>query len=177
MVGIVTLLAGCGWHPLYARPSADPASGGTGAVLAQISVDPVVVNSKLDPLTTSSTDALYDSRAAQQLQNNLKTALNPNGPPTNTVYHLAVQLELQTRSAASLPNGQVTREDLVMTADYRLNNVKGETVLKDLGSSITSYDIMLEPFADISSRRDAQQKAAQELALQIQSRLAAFFTK
>jgi hypothetical protein len=45
-------------------------------------------------------------------------------PPSDTIYHLAVQLKLQTRSAASLPNGQVTHEDLNMTAEYRLNNVK-----------------------------------------------------
>jgi hypothetical protein len=175
-VAAALVLAGCGWRPLYERPSPDP-SGGAGAALAQISIDPVVPDTNLDPLTTGSTDVLYDSRAAQLLQNYLKNALNPRGSPGAAVYHLAVELQQQLRSAVSLGNGETTREDLVMTATYRLNNAKGEQVLKDTASIVTSYDILQEPFSDLSSRRDAQQRAAQEVAQAIQTRLAVFLRK
>lgn len=171
------VLAGCGWRPLYERPSASLTSGGVGAELAQVSVDPVVPKSTLDPLTNTSTDALYDSRAAQLLQNHLKTALNPNGPPSAALYHLAIQLQQEMRTAVSLGNGQATREDLIMTAEYQLNDAKGEPVMKDEANIVTSYDILREPFSDLSSRRDAQQRAAQELALAIQTRLAVFLKK
>lgn len=177
VVAAVLVLGGCGWHPLYERPSADRVSGGAGAALAQISIDPVVPDSSIDPLTTGSTDVLYDSRAAQLLQNNLKSALNPYGPPSPALYHLAVQLKQQRRAAVSLGNGQATREDLIMTAQYQLNDAKGQAVLNDGVNSVTSYDILEEPFNDLSSRRDAQQRAAQELAQAIQTRLAVFLKK
>ncbi|MDQ7248802.1 LPS assembly lipoprotein LptE [Dongia sedimenti] len=169
--------AGCGWRPLYERPSASPTSGGAGAALAQISIDPVVPKSGLGPLISGSTDSLYDSRAAQLLQNYLKNALNPYGPPNTALYHLAIELQQELRAAVSLDNGQSTREDLVMTAEYQLNDAKGEPVMKDVASIVTSYDILREPFSDLSSRRDAQQRAAQELAQGIQTRLAVFLKK
>jgi LPS-assembly lipoprotein len=177
LAAAVMVLAGCGWRPLYERPSAAPASGGAGAELAQVSIDPVVTKSTLDPLQTSSTDSLYDSRAAQLLQNYLKSALNPYGPPNAATYHLAIQLHQQMVAAVSLGNGQATREDLVMTAQYQLNDPKGQAVLKDVASIVTSYDILREPFSDLSSRRDAQQRAAQEVAQAIQTRLAVFLKK
>jgi LPS-assembly lipoprotein len=176
-VAAVLVVAGCGWRPLYERPSASPASGGVGAELAQVAIDPVAPDVNVDPLTSGSTDALYDSRAAQLLQNYLKNALNPYGAPSPALYHLAIQLKQQTRSAASLGNGQSTREDLIMTAEYQLNDAKGESVMKDSANIVTSYDILREPFSDLSSRRDAQQRAAQELAQAIQTRLAVFLKK
>ena len=175
-VAAVLVLAGCGWRPLYERPSASPTSGGVSTELAKISIDPVVPESNLDPLTGSQ-DSLYDSRAAQLLQNYLKDALNPYGPPGPADYHLAVQLKQQTRAAASLGNGTATREDLIMTAEYQLNDEKGKSVLNDIANIVTSYDILREPFSDLSSRRDAQQRAAQQIAQSIQTRLAVFLKK
>lgn len=175
-VAAALVLAGCGWRPLYERPSASPTSGGVSTELAKISIDPVVPESNLDPLTGSS-DALYDSRAAQLLQNYLKDALNPYGPPGPAAYHLAIQLKQQTRAAAALGNGTATREDLIMTAEYQLNDEKGQPVLTDIANIVTSYDILREPFSDLSSRRDAQQRAAQQIAQFIQTRLAVFLKK
>jgi LPS-assembly lipoprotein len=175
-VAAALILAGCGWRPLYERPGPSPTSGGVSTELAKISIDPVVPQSSLDPLTGSS-DPLYDSRAAQLLQNYLKDALNPYGPPSSSLYHLAIQLKQKTRAATSLGNGQATREDLIMTAEYQLNDEKGQPVLTDLANIVSSYDILREPFADLSSRRDAQQRAAQELAQAIQTRLAVFLKK
>lgn len=94
----VLALAACGWRPLYERPSPDPVSGGIGSTLARISIDPVTQERAIDPLTGSN-QALYDSRAAQLLQNYLKDALNPYGPPSSALYHLEIQLQQQTRRA------------------------------------------------------------------------------
>lgn len=171
------VLSGCGWQPLYDRTAADPASSGVGSQLAQISIDPVVPKSTLNPLANASTDDLYDSRAAQLLQNYLKSALNPHGQPSSTLYHLAIELQQETRVATSLGNGEATREDLIMTALYQLNDPKGQSVLSDRANIVTSYDILLEPYSDLSSRRDAQQRAALELSQAIQTRLAVFLRK
>jgi LPS-assembly lipoprotein len=175
-VAAALALSGCGWRPLYERPGPSTTSGGVSTDLAKISIDPVVPHSSLDPLSGSN-NALYDSRAAQLLQNYLKDALNPYGAPSPATYHLAVELRQQTRAAASLGDGTATREDLIMTVDYELNDVKGEPVLKDMASIVTSYDILREPYMDVSSRRDAQQRAAQQIAEAIQTRLAVFLKK
>jgi LPS-assembly lipoprotein len=175
-VAATLTLAGCGWRPLYERPGPSLTSGGVGTELAAISIDPVVPHSNLDPISGSSL-ALYDSRSAQLLQNYLKDALNPYGPPSSSAYHLAVDLRQMTRTAASLGDGSVTREDLVMTATYQLNDVKGQTVLQDKANIVTSYDVLREPYNDLASRRDAQQRAAQQLAQAIQTRLAAYLRK
>jgi LPS-assembly lipoprotein len=173
---LILVLAGCGWRPLYERPAPSPTSGGVGNELAQIKIDPVVPETNLDPLTGSA-NGLYDSRAAQLLQNYLKNALNPGGAPSTGLYHLAVQLKQQTRTAVSLGDGQATREDLIMTAEYQLNDAKGQPVLKDVADIVSSYDILQEPFSDLSSLRDAQQRAALGVAQQIQTRLAVFLRK
>jgi hypothetical protein len=169
-------LASCGWRPLYERPGPGLTSGGVGAELAAISIDPVAPQSDLDPIS-GSTQALYDSRSAQLLQNYLKEAINPYGPPSSVAYHLAIDLDQTTRAAVSLGDGSVTREDLIMTATYQLNDVKGQTVLKDKANIVTSYDVLREPYNDLASRRDAQQRGAQQLAQAIQTRLAAYLRK
>jgi len=169
-------VAACGWRPLYERPSAAPTSGGVSAELAQVAIDPVVPEAELDPLTGSNT-ALYESRTAQLLQNHLKSALNPAGRPDNARYHLAISLKQQTRAAISLGNGQSTREELFMLATYALNDPKGQKVLEDRARIVTSYDILREPFADLATRRDAQERAVAEIAQLIQTRLAVFLRK
>jgi LPS-assembly lipoprotein len=172
------LVSGCGWRPLYERPGASINSGGASAALAGISIDPVESPDGPDPLASgSSTDTQYNARAAHLLQNYLKEALNPYGPPNPAAYHLTVELTQLTRAASSLGDGTVTREDLVMSAQYKLNNTGGEPVLDEMTRIVTSYDILREPYADLTSRRDAQQRAAQQIAEAIQTRLAAYLVK
>jgi hypothetical protein len=212
------VLSGCGWKPLYERPGPSVNSGGAGTALAQISIDPVEAQSRANPLS-GSMDTIYDSRSAQLLQNYLKEALNPYGPPSPPAYQLAVQLTQMTRAAATLGDGTTTREDLVMAAEFQLldigkarevakkpksakskaptrttttttttteidpkerqrqEDLQNGIVLRDLARIVTSYDILREPYADLTSRRDAQQRAAQQIAELIQTRLAAFLVR
>jgi hypothetical protein len=169
-------LSACGWHPLYERPSPDPASGGVGATLARIAIDPVVSHTTTDPLTGDRKFA-YDSRAAQMLQNHLRDALNPYGQPAPATYHLAIDLSQNTHGSVLLGNGESTREDLVMLARYKLKDETGVTLLKDYAQVVTSYDVIQEPFNDLSAQRDALERGAEELAAAIQTRLSVFLTK
>jgi LPS-assembly lipoprotein len=199
------VLPACGWKPLYERPGPSVNSGGAGTALAEIWIDPVEAQEGPNALGRSM-DTVYNSRSAQLLQNYLKEALNPYGPPNPPRYRLAVQLSQQTHSSASLGDGTTTREDLVMAADFQLRdpskvkntNSKAPTtttdpetlkklkkeedaangvLLRDLARIVTSYDILREPYADLTSRRDAQQRAAQQIAEAIQTRLAAFLVQ
>lgn len=200
------VLPACGWKPLYERPGPSVNSGGAGTALAEIWIDPVEAQEGPNALG-GSMDTVYNSRSAQLLQNYLKEALNPYGPPNPPRYRLAVQLTQQTRSAASLGDGTTTREDLIMAADFQLSDptkvsktksgkapatatdpetlkkLKKEkdaangVLLRDLARIVTSYDILREPYVDLTSRRDAQQRAAQQIADAIQTRLAAFLVQ
>jgi LPS-assembly lipoprotein len=166
-------LSGCGWQPLYSRPSADPASGGVGAKLAQIAVDPVESRAVIAPLRGVG-NSVYDAHTAQTLQNSLLSGLNPYGRPSQPLYHLAVELQQQISGSSATANGQSTRDDVTMTARFKLLDEKGNAVLTDQAKAITSFDILYEPYADVASRNDALQRGAEQLAAAIQSRLAAF---
>jgi len=170
---LLLMLAGCGWEPLYARPSPDPASGGAAAKLATIAIAPVSTITTLDPLSTGQHDP-YDSRAAQLLHNNLRDALNPYGPPNPAAYHLAIRLTKELVRTAATGNGDSTREQLVLTARYELTDAKGASVLKDKAVIVNSYDIVREPFIDLGSQNDAVERSVEQLAQQIQTRLATF---
>jgi LPS-assembly lipoprotein len=177
LLSLVALaLSGCGWHPLYARPTSDPKSGGVTAVMATITIDPISSRTSLDPLA-GSTRFPYDSRAAQILHNDLRDGLNPYGPPSPATYHLVVDLtELLTRTA-SLGNGDSTRDDLALVAKYDLLDGKGLAVLQDTAKVITSYDVLNQPFSDLQSHNDALQRGTDQLAQMIQTRLAVFLKK
>ena len=173
MVAFLLFLAACEWHPLYSRPSPDPASGGVTATMASISIDPIDTKTSLDPLTGSSKYP-YDSRAAQMLHNNLRDALNPYGPPSPATYHLTIQLTESLTRTASLGNGDSTRDDLALVAKFDLINEKGQAVLQDRARVITSYDVLNQPFSDLQSHNDALQRGTEQLSQMIQTRLAVF---
>jgi len=176
MLAAAIALAGCGWQPLYARPTPDPTSGGVTATLATIAVDPITTKASLDPLA-GDPQGLYDSRAAQLLQNRLRDALNPYGQPSPATYHLAIGLSESVHRTASLGNGDSTREDMVLTAKYELTDEKGARVLRDKAGVVTSYDVLREPFSDLQSQNDAVQRGVEQLAQAIQTRLATFLRK
>jgi hypothetical protein len=173
---LLLVVAGCGWQPLYARPTADPTSGGVTATFATIAIDPISTPGSLDPLTGDPTEP-YDSRAAQLLQNQLRDALNPYGQPSPAAYHLNIKLTHELYRTAALGNGDSTREDLALTARYELTDEKGGRVLRDSARIVTSYDVLKEPFSDLQSQNDAVQRGVEQLAQAIQTRLATFLRK
>lgn len=166
-------LDGCGWQPLYGRPSPNPASGGVGAALAQIAVDPVESKSNIGPLE-GNRSLVYDSHAAQTLQNALLSSLNPYGRPSQPIYHLVTSLQEQTQGSASLSNGQATRNDVNMRAEYKLIDEKGKEVLADEAKTVTSFDVLYQPYNDVAARRDALERGAREIAELMEARLAVF---
>ncbi len=173
VLALVLLLAGCGWHSLYSRPSPDPASGGVTATMASISIDPISTRTSLDPLTGNSKFP-YDSRAAQMLHNYLRDALNPYGQPSSAAYHLSIELTEALTRTATLGNGDSTRNDLALTAKYDLVDEKGKAILQDRARVITSYDVVNQPFSDLQAHNDALQRGTEQLSQMIQTRLAVF---
>lgn len=173
---LVLLVPGCSWEPLYSHPGSDPASGGVTASMASIAIDPVSTKTSLDPLTGTQ-DFPYASRAAQMLHNYLRDAFNPRGQPRPATYHLSIELTESLTRSASLGNGDATRNDLALIADYELLDEKGKLVLQDSSRVISSYDVLNQPFSDLESHNDAVQRGTEQLAQIIQTRLAVFLKK
>ncbi len=175
---LALLLAGCGFRPLYGQSGAPSAtsSGPVNDQLAKIKVDPVASTRNPDPLQDGFV-ADYDARTGQILHNYLRDGLTPKGVGGETAYRLAITLDENVVRTLSVDNENTTREDLAIRADYELTDVKGTALLKDSSRIITSYDVSNEPFNDISVRKDARRRAAEQLGELIRTRLAVYFTK
>ncbi len=175
---LTVLLGGCGFRPLYGQASATSAatSGPVNDQLAKIKIDPIASTRNPDPLQDGFV-ADYDARTGQILHNYLRDGLTPKGVGGPVAYRLAITLDENVVRTLSVDNENTTREDLAIRADYELTDVKGQPLLKDSSRIITSYDISNEPFNDISVRKDARHRAAEQLGEMIRTRLAVYFTK
>jgi LPS-assembly lipoprotein len=170
-------LAGCGFRPLYGNASATPKSGNApvDAQLALIKVDPVTSSRNPDPFAQGF-EADYDARTGQILHNYLRDGFTPRGQ-SQVAYRLAVEITEKVDRTLTVKNDETTREDLGVSAAYELTDASGKTLVKDQSRIITSYDVTNEPFNDISVRKDARRRAAEQLGELIKTRLSVFFTK
>jgi hypothetical protein len=171
-------LGGCGFRPLYGTASATPKSANAtvDAQLALIKVDPVTSSRNPDPFQQGAR-ADYDARTGQILHNYLRDGFTPRGQGGPVAYRLAVEITEQVDRTLTIDNDETTREDLGVSADYELTDAKGSVLVKDNSRIITSYDVTNEPFNDISVRKDARRRAAEQLGELIKTRLSVFFTK
>ena len=155
-IGALTALTGCGFSPLYAENE----QGETVATeLAAIRIDPM------------------RDRVGQQMHNLLRDRLNPTGQPVSPDYRLLLELT-ETRSELGVRRDETaTRANLKLDANFYLRRAgSGEQILSGRSTSTTSYDILEEPFASTISERDARERALREVADDIETRLAVYFS-
>lgn len=151
-------LAGCGWQPLYGRNKDTGVGGDAGPRLAQVHIAPIA------------------DRTGQQLYNNLRDRMNPQGVPANPRYDLIVTLS-QVGSAQIVSQQQTTtRVDLTFTATYNLylRSNPGASIFKATSRTTTAYDIPTDPYAAVVSSDDAKRRGAQSLSDDISNRVASF---
>jgi LPS-assembly lipoprotein len=149
------LLAGC-FHPLYATV------GGDGTTIAE-------------ELRTIAVDPIPD-RVGHYLGNELIFALNGTGQQVPPKYHLAVTTseEVQTALIDTLQQ-RATSAMVVLHAKYQLLPVgSSEPVTSGEVLEPASYDRSEQRYANVRAARDAEIRAAQVLADQIKTRIAAF---
>ncbi|MGF1631920.1 MAG: LPS assembly lipoprotein LptE [Kiloniellaceae bacterium] len=150
-------LAACGFQPLYSQRSAD---ADVAANLASVRIDPL------------------RDRVGQQMHNYLRDRLNPDGQPVSPNYRLQVQLRETLTELGVRRDETATRANLRLTAEFTLLNHGGEAaLLTGRSSSTTSYDILRNPFATTISEDDARERALREVADDIQTRLALYFSR
>jgi len=150
-------LAGCGFQPLYGQRTNDE---GVSADLAAVRVEPL------------------RDRVGQQMHNFLRDRLNPGGQPVSPSYRLQVRLTERLTELGVRRDETATRANLRMDADFALLPYGGDSaLLTGKSSSTTSYDILRNPFATTISEDDARERALREVADDIQTRLALYFSR
>lgn len=156
-------LSACGFQPMYGESnSALAAKTADGSnKLAQIRIDPIA------------------ERAGQELHNRLRDRMNPDGQPDTPVYRLAVSTNEIEQEIAGDNNANVRHKILKVTAIYTLYPVKDDKkrLMDQMTSRVTvSFDTLDDPYNDIATYKDAQRRAAEQLADMITTRVAAYFT-
>ena len=117
-------------------------------------------------------------RYGQQLHNFLRDRLNPQGQSLNPAYVLEVSLSEREEEFALQSDETASRVKLHTTAFYRLRDSASRDILFR-GQSLTTntYNILQSQYATDSSEADARERGARELADDIQTRLAIYFSQ
>lgn len=167
MLGLAALCSGC-FRPLY----------GEHSVTGDSSVRTALASVEVVPAETPG--GTPRARIAVELRNTLAFELTGGGaalPPTHRLKFIS--LSTQTSSLIVDPNtGRPEYEIVGVDAIYQLIEIAtGRTVLTGTATSRTSYDIpgQQQRFNIIRGQRNAQGRAAEVVAEQIRTRLAAYF--
>jgi LPS-assembly lipoprotein len=165
VVVLAALTAGC-FRPMYAAHS-----DGTPALrdkLAGVEVPPLNLP-----------NASREARLGVDIRNALAFKLYGNATGTAPTHRLDLRIvptksTLMTDAVSALP----TTENYGIDANFRLIEIAtGKTVMTGTTFSRVSYDIpgSYQRFARARALRDAEDRAAQEIADNIQTRLASYF--
>ncbi len=148
-------LAGCGFQPLYG----DRADFTIADKFAEVQVAPIA------------------DRIGQQLHNALVAQLYVRGRTEKPSYRLNTLLSETTASLAVRKSTLATRANLKMTARYKvLNTADGRQIMAATSTATVSYNILDSEFGTLMAEKNARERAVQQLANDIRSRLAAMFT-
>lgn len=155
-------LSACGFQPMYGNPSSPGSAGAaTSARLALVQINPIA------------------DRIGQQMNNLLRDRMNPAGQPDKPSYHLAVTLtELSVTIASG--NANTRHNDLTVTATYWLSHAESDSgyMMNAVTSQINvSYDTLDDPYNDLVTRQDAENRAVEQLADMITTRVGAYLAR
>lgn len=147
----LALGSACTVRPLYSDVTAPDGTSVAGAGNPSVAIKPV------------------GTRSAQEVRNHLIFLFNGGaGQPASPEYSLDLGVTVVNSSAAIV---QTVKEDrptagtIIMTSFYLIRKIKtGETVAKGSRQFSSSYDRPRQEFAALRAQRDAENRAARELA-------------
>jgi LPS-assembly lipoprotein len=143
-------LAACGFTPMYARPGVD--SG-----MARIA------------LQTPQTRTGFLLR--EQLEDML--AIDVSAPPR---YRLAIQLREDRKARGVIRNDTPNRYETTLVANYMLTEIgSGKVLLVKAAPVHITTDSTDQPYASVAAQKDAQVRAAYNMAQVIKTDVAAAF--
>ncbi len=156
--GLLALLAGCGFEPLYGPSGRSEPS--VVAALAGVHVAPI------------------PDRIGQQLRNDLLDRLTPGGTPAKPDYTLEVALREVRDGLAIRKDETVTRFNLTLRARFRLIDRRSwQPIFKGATQSIAAYNVVESTFATLIAEQDAEARTAREVGEEIRNQLSIFFRR
>ena len=155
-------LSGCGFRPLYGRYGADPHAA---AIFASIYIPPIA-----------------SDEAGYNLRNTLMDLLSSRPSWAGARYRLAISLVQSRQGIAIEPNATITRYNYQLNAHYTLYDVaRGKFVTSGSEESLSAYNVppssATSLYSTLMARRDAQRRAAEDVAQRIRMDLAVFFAQ
>jgi LPS-assembly lipoprotein len=158
IAGILSLLAGCGFKPVYGVNSAGKSPS---AVQQFASIEiPVLPN-----------------RLGQQLRNMLIDSLHPDGATGDYRYKLAIGIKEAVVSLGLQQNSTSTRGQVRLTLRYSLIDAESsKVVLTETLRTSTGYNILINQFSTVLSQDDAEAQGLQQIADDMTLHLALYFT-
>ena len=156
LLSTALMLAGCGFHPLYAHHR----ETGFDVDLASIKVNTI------------------PDRQGQRLAISLRDGLNPTGARVETRYTLDVELAAQREDIGVRPDGTASRSQVALTAKFTLKDVKANApVLQGTTHSISSFDVLTDNYATVVALHTAEDRTVQDVGDDILMRLELYVSK
>lgn len=168
-LALAGLTAGC-FQPLYGSGSSGPTVGAPNVAdkLSAVDVEQIVA-----PAATPL------SRLAVEVRNNLLFDLTGGGPAASSAYKLKISMTASTRQViVDINSARPEIQNYGINATYSLiDSGTGKTLFTSYTFARVSYNIpgQLQRFAGDRGLRDAENRAAKEIASNIRSRLASYF--
>lgn len=157
VVAAALAVASCGFRPLYGTSSIPE---GAETAFGAIRVAPIGPTNDSDRIGWLVSDAL-------------DRALHTPGHAETPRHELKVKLADERRGLSIQDDSSTTRYNYRLTADWTLTPVGSEAALATGRAETTaSYNVVDSQYATLVARKDAEDRAAREIAEQIKLRLA-----
>jgi LPS-assembly lipoprotein len=157
-VAALTLLAACGFHPLYGG-----ANSGMSTTLASIYVEPM------------------PDRLGYEMRNTMIDLLDGPGTPDGAAYHLTMSLTQVTQGIALQNDAAITRYNDTIKVSYTLTDRAGKVVTSGIESGLSAYNVLPSApnanYGTLAGQQDADKRAAEDIAERIRFDLNVYFAK
>lgn len=155
--GLLALLPGCGFRPLYG-------TSGTTASAAE----------KLDRVAISN----IPERQGQILRNLLIDRFHIGDQPGSTIYRLDAQILATEQKLALRQDASAERAQLILNVPFRLiENATGRTVFEGRSRSYIPYNVLEERYAGLATLENAYHRGLAEISEDITSRVAMYLAR
>lgn len=160
----VSGLSGCQFQPLYGTQAGT--TGPSNIALSQVSV------------------AEVDTREAQQVRNHLIFMLSGGAKPINASHEVRLRVTSATSNLASAIKSNTTEQigntagSVRVTASYEVYDFsKQEIIARGTRETSAAFDQTSQSFATARAKRDAENRAAKEVAEQLRFAIASDFNR
>ena len=161
--------AGCGFQPLYGENTGLSDGDTPIDVVSQLSDISIVI------AVADDIDGRGSGLVGFETRNQLIDLLGAQNASGST-YELQVSLKGYRRGLAVQSDASVTRFNYELSGVYRLVDLgQGEPVLSGKSRAFSAYNVVDSEFATVTARRDAEFRAARNIAEDMKLQLALFF--